>query len=187
MSNEIIKRFEGFRSKPYLDEAGIPTIGYGTIRYPAGPLVGKKVTMSDFPVTEKAASYFLEQYIIKEIKPVMNKYIKVPININQRRALESLIYNIGASAFSRSTVLKKLNADDFEGSADAFLMWEKVRVNGRKKVSKGLRKRRQEERALFLDPSYKTVVPVPEIPMPKEESLWTKLNTLIKGLFKKGN
>lgn len=27
---EFISKFEGFESKPYLDIAGLPTIGYGT-------------------------------------------------------------------------------------------------------------------------------------------------------------
>ena len=46
---ELIKSFEGFYSKPYLDPIGIPTIGYGATYYPNK----KKVTMKDKPLTEK--------------------------------------------------------------------------------------------------------------------------------------
>lgn len=40
---QLILSFEGFSAKPYLDSAGIPTIGYGNTYYPGG----KKVTMKD--------------------------------------------------------------------------------------------------------------------------------------------
>ena len=41
----VIKQFEGFRAKPYKDSAGIPTIGYGTIRYPDGSAVTMRVAV----------------------------------------------------------------------------------------------------------------------------------------------
>ncbi len=40
---DLIKKWEGFRANAYLDPVGIPTIGYGTIRYPNG----QKVQMGD--------------------------------------------------------------------------------------------------------------------------------------------
>ena len=48
----LIKKYEGFYSKPYLDPIGIPTIGYGATYYPNKV----KVTMKDKPLTEKEAS-----------------------------------------------------------------------------------------------------------------------------------
>ncbi|ELI8281136.1 glycoside hydrolase family protein, partial [Yersinia enterocolitica] len=57
----------------------------------------------------------------------------------------SLIFNIGPTAFANSTVLKRLNDGDYQGAADAFLMWKKAGNN-----PDILLPRRQRERALFL-------------------------------------
>ncbi len=51
------------------------------------------------------------------------KYVKVPLNENEKIALTSLIYNIGPNAFIKSTLLKKLNAGDKKGAADEFDRW----------------------------------------------------------------
>ena len=56
---DIIKRWEGFRPKPYLCPAGIPTIGYGTTVYPNG----RKVTLQDKAITEQVADQYLRIYI----------------------------------------------------------------------------------------------------------------------------
>ena len=51
-SNEgknLIKKYEGFSSKPYLCPAKVPTIGYGATYYPNG----KAVTLKDTPIAEK--------------------------------------------------------------------------------------------------------------------------------------
>ncbi|WP_336716249.1 lysozyme [Chryseobacterium mucoviscidosis] len=51
----FILSFEGFSAKPYLDSAGIPTIGYGNTYYPGG----KKVTMKDLPITKEKGAGIL--------------------------------------------------------------------------------------------------------------------------------
>lgn len=70
----------------------------------------------------------------------------VPLSQNQFDALVSLVYNIGETAFSNSTLLKKLNAKDYQGAADQFPRWNK----GGGQVLKGLVRRRADERDLFL-------------------------------------
>ena len=60
----------------------------------------------------------------------------------------SFIYNEGAGAFEKSTLLKKLNNGDKKGAADEFDKW----VYSKGKVSKGLVGRRQREKELFLTP-----------------------------------
>jgi lysozyme len=67
--------------------------------------------------------------------------VKVPLTQNQFDALYSLCFNIGEGAFKKSTVVKRLNANDYKGAADAILMWNKPSV---------LEKRRKRERDLFL-------------------------------------
>ena len=55
-------------------------------------------------------------------------------------------------AFSSSTVLKETNAGNWQAAADAFLLWNKMRVSGEMVVSSQLDKKRRLERALYLKP-----------------------------------
>lgn len=141
----LIKKFEGFRAAPYKDSAGIPTIGYGTILYPNS----KAVTMTDAHVTEEQATGFLAHQMSlksKAIAPMLQR----PATLHQAAAMLSLTYNIGTGAFQTSSVLRKFNAGDIPGSADAFLMWDKATVDGRRVVIEGLHNRRVAERTVFL-------------------------------------
>jgi len=173
MTNELIKHFEGFRSEPYLDSGGIATIGYGTIRYTDG----KAVSMSDASISEEHAAYMLDAHVKKDVNPTMG-LIMVPLNINQKESIKSMIYNIGSSAFHKSTFLKKLNNDDFKGAAAEFMSWIYVR----KKINKGLVIRRTQELILFMSPAYKSDAGRKEI-VAKDNILVVLLRWLI-GLFK---
>lgn len=141
---DLIKEFEGFRAKAYPDPAtgGEPiTIGYGTTaRAGVGvkPYLGMVITQDD-------AERYL-QLAVQKFAAQVEAMIRVPVSENQFGAIVSLAYNIGTGALSSSTVLKRLNAGDYAGAADAILMWDKA--GG--KVMKGLQRRRNAERALFL-------------------------------------
>lgn len=140
---DIIKKWEGFRAHAYLDPVGIPTIGYGTIRYPNG----QKVQMGD--VISEPEAEDLMKLECDEFAEVVNQLVKVTLNQNQFEALVSFCYNVGAGAFQGSTLLKKLNAGDSTGAAEQFLVWNKGTVNGIKVVIDGLTNRRRDEKALF--------------------------------------
>ncbi|MCK5602406.1 lysozyme [Candidatus Pacearchaeota archaeon] len=189
MTNEIIKKWEMFKPKPYDDATGkwcrqedlqgIATIGYGTIRYPDG----SKVRMTDAPIDENTAIAYVDIFLEKYVNPVFN-IIKAPLDTNQKKAIQSLVYNIGAPSFERSTVLKRLNRHDYNGAADAFLMWNKITVDGKKRVSNGLRNRRKDERKLFLTPAYKqkTVAQIlhKEIKAPVKENIFVRFIKFLK-------
>ncbi|MFX5276963.1 lysozyme [Acinetobacter baumannii] len=136
----LIKGFEGKRLNAYDDGVGVWTIGFGTIKYPNGVRVKKGDTC-----TEQQAETYLKNDLTK-FEVAINKLVKVPLTQNQFDALVSLTYNIGSGAFKNSTLLKKLNKGDYQGAADQFLVWNKA--GG--KVMKGLVRRREAERALFL-------------------------------------
>ena len=137
----IIKQYEGFRAKPYLCPAGVPTIGYGATYYTDG----RKVTLRDAPISEADADKLLDKMLVK-YEDAVNRYVQVPINQNQFDALVSFCYNLGQEALRTSTLLKKLNNKDYNGAADAFLNW--VYAGGKK--LQGLVNRRTDERKLFL-------------------------------------
>jgi lysozyme len=77
------------------------------------------------------------------------RYGKVPLNDNEYGALVSLVFNIGGTAFSRSTCLRLLNKGDRDGAAGEFCRFVKGRVRGRLITLRGLRLRRDAERDLF--------------------------------------
>lgn len=137
---DLICNFEGLRLKAYDDGVGVWTIGFGTTKYPNGIRVKK----GDTCTLDQAKAYM--QNDLKSFEQTVNNTVKVPLNQNQFDALVSLAYNIGASAFSQSTLVKKLNANDFRGAAGQFDVW----VNAGGKRMQGLVNRRAKEKALFL-------------------------------------
>lgn len=140
----LIKQWEGFRSKPYLDPVGIPTIGYGTITYPDG----RKVTIKDAPVTEAQATQYLLRHIAT-IEPLIVKALEVKLNDNRYSAIVSFVYNLGIGNFRRSTLLQTINAaPGAPGIRTEFMKW--VNANGRK--LEGLVKRRTAEADLYFTP-----------------------------------
>ena len=148
---KLIKDFEGLRLKPYLCSAGVPTIGYGTTRYPNG----KKVTMNDKPITQQQADDFFDNDIIA-FENELNFLIKgLTITQNQYNALLSFGYNLGmdididmiAEGLGDSTLLKLIKRNILDPMiAKEFLKWNKAKG----KVNKGLTNRRIKESALYF-------------------------------------
>lgn len=137
----LIKKYEGFSSKPYKCPAGIPTIGYGSTFY----LNGSKVTMKDTPISEEVALSILFS-VVEDFSKKVEKLLKVNVNQNQFDALVDFSYNLGIGNFQKSTLLKLINNKDFIGASKQFKKWNKS--NG--KVLNGLTNRRKEEEELFL-------------------------------------
>ena len=138
---ELIKDFEGFSSTSYLCPAKIWTIGWGNTFWEDG----RKVKMGEQISKEKALE-LLEYVANKDFSQKIYPLIKVEISQNQFDSMVSLAYNIGVGTFSKSTLLKKVNANDFKGAGDEFLKWNK---SGGKPLL-GLTRRRERERELFL-------------------------------------
>ena len=137
---DLICGFEGLRLKAYDDGVGVWTIGFGTTVYPNGI----KVMKGDTCTEAQAKTYMAHD--LKKFEATVNKAVTVQLNQNQFDALVSLAYNIGTNAFSKSTLVKKLNANDIRGAADQFDVW----VNAGGKRMQGLVNRRTVEKALFL-------------------------------------
>jgi len=144
---KLIKSFEGLRLNAYRDVAGVWTIGYGSTRYHDGRAVkpGDKLSSE----VQASAIFFntLGQY-----EDAVNSYVKVHLTQDQFDALVSFTYNEGTYALKQSTLLRKLNAEDYEGAADQLLIWNKItdQRSGEKVECDTLTERRIAERHLFL-------------------------------------
>jgi lysozyme len=131
---EYIKEEEGYRNKAYKDSKGLWTIGVGhLIKSDEKHLL--TATLTDEEVEELLRSD------LRWCSEAVESSVRVPLTQGQFDALYSLCFNIGETAFKKSTVVKRLNANDYKGAADAILMWNKPAV---------LEKRRKRERELFL-------------------------------------
>ena len=137
---DLICGFEGKRLTAYDDGVGVWTIGFGTTVYPNGI----KVMKGDTCTEAQAKTYMAHD--LKKFEATVNKAVTVQLNQNQFDALVSLTYNIGTNAFSKSTLVKKLNANDIRGAADQFDVW----VNAGGKRMQGLVNRRAKEKEVFL-------------------------------------
>lgn len=140
---DLIKTLEGLRLHAYLCSAGVPTIGYGTTRYKGSPIRLGMVWNK-----KQAEDALLEDLF--EFEQCVNNRVKVDINQKMFDSLVSFVYNVGQGNFKNSQLLKLLNQGKYEESAEEFDKWRLARG----KVIKGLIRRRQKEKEMFLSGLY---------------------------------
>ena len=123
---------EGRVYEPYKDVAGVWTVCDGH-------------TGTDIIKGRKYTDRECDRLLWNDLQPVKS-LVKVPLNEYQRAALYSFTYNVGSGAFSKSTLLKKLNAGDQDGACEELRRW--VYAGGMK--FRGLMNRRDMERSMCL-------------------------------------
>jgi len=142
IARELAKKFEGLKLEPYLCPANVPTIGYGTTRYPDGV----RVTLADGPISEDRALFFLEQELEQSLIEAIELCPNLKDHSAERQgAITDFIYNLGARNFSESTLRKRILAEQWEDVPAQLLRW----VKGGGEVLPGLVKRREAEAALI--------------------------------------
>lgn len=125
---------EGYRGEAYIPVPGdVPTIGFGTTD---GVRLGDR--------TDPIAALGAALRDVRRFEGAIKQCVKVPLHQREYDAYVSLSYNIGSGAFCGSTLVKKLNVQDYPGACNEILRWDKFK--GRPLA--GLTKRRQSEYAL---------------------------------------
>jgi lysozyme len=137
---KLLKQLEGLRLKAYLCPGGVWTIGYGHT---------KDVQDGDELLDEQEAHELLADDAL-EFEAVVQKHVKAKLSVLQFSALVIFAFNIGETAFAKSTLVAQLNRGDYAGVPAQLRRWNKVTKNGKKVVSSGLVKRREAEVALWL-------------------------------------
>lgn len=132
----LTEEFEGLRLTAYQDQVGVWTIGYGH----TGPEVcaGLTITQAD-----------AENLLMRDVAAAstcVNRVVKVQLDQDEFDAPVDFVFNLGASAFAGSTLLRKLNAGDFVGASAEFVKWG--HAGGQ--LVPGLLRRRHAEQQLFL-------------------------------------
>jgi lysozyme len=159
---DLMHRYEGFRSKPYLCPAHIWTIGYGHVLYQ------EQINLPVSRTPEKPAKMIRKEMPLRqehnrvwtttEIDTLFRNDVEVfergvlrlvPTCVGRQGSFDALVsfaFNAGLGNLQRSTIRMKANREDWEGAAEAFMLWTK----GGGKVLPGLVKRREAEVKLFL-------------------------------------
>lgn len=135
---EALVREEGLRLAPYNDSAGHATIGVGHLIHHGPVTAADRARYRGF--TRADALEVLRQDVRRFEAAVDGALRRLPLQ-GQFDAMVSLAFNIGPGGFASSTVVRRFNAGDRRGAADAFLMW---------RVPSELLPRRRRERAMFL-------------------------------------
>lgn len=131
----FVHDFESCALKAYDDGGGVFTLAWGHV---------KGVKKGDTCTLAQANTWYDED--VAPAEDAVNRLVKVPLTQNQFDALVSFTFNCGEHALETSTLLRKLNAGDYDGARDQFAAWNKD--NGR--VVTGLTRRRAAEANLFL-------------------------------------
>ena len=132
---QFIREHEGCKLTAYQDGGGVWTIGIGHTK---GVKAGQAITQAQ-----------ADAFLVSDLTPVedcINENVTVTLNQNQFDALASFTFNVGESAFTASTLLKKLNAGNYSAAADQFTRW----AYDNDEFVQGLYNRRVDERVLFL-------------------------------------
>lgn len=130
----LTQHFEGCRLNAYQDSVGVWTIGFG---HTAGVHPGMSCT-------QQQAEEWL-QSDIHWAEYAVNKYVTAPLTQSEFDALVDFTFNLGVGNFVHSTLLRLLNAEDYEGAANEFPKWN--RAGG--KILPGLTARRLAEQEMF--------------------------------------
>lgn len=130
----LIKKFEGCELYAYQCSAGVWTIGYGHTK-DVEP--GMQITQED------AEEMLVEE--LHEYENYINKYVTAPLSQNQFDAMVSWVYNLGPANLKASTLLKVLNAEDYDGVPAQIKRWNKAGGE----ILDGLIRRREAEARLF--------------------------------------
>ncbi|MBP2230829.1 lysozyme [Azospirillum agricola] len=156
---DLVKHFEGLYLTAYRCPAGVPTIGFG---HTAG------VTEADIGrrrITAAQADAFLSADLTAAAGQV-DGLARVALTPDQRGALASFVFNLGGGSLASSTLLRLLNAGDYQGAAGQFGRWVYATVDGVPTQLPGLVSRRAAEAALFRSVTI-PAVPTPPLAMPQ--------------------
>ena len=160
--------YEGYTDRAVIPIPGdVPTIGFGTTE---GVKLGDKTT------PPKALSRALTD--IQKYEGAVKRCVKVPLTQGEYDSFISASYNIGGEAFCNSTLVKKLNAGDYDAVPAQLGKW----VFNDGKPMAGLVNRRASEAGLWAKGAHVASRTVPAAPA---KPWWQRLiDSLLAALTK---
>ena len=112
---------EGYRDTAYIPTKGdVPTLGFGSTTRPDGT----PVQLGDR--TDPVQALQRKQRDLVKFEGAVKKCVSVPLHQAEYDVYVDMAYNIGTAGFCGSTIVKRLNAENYAGACDAILMWTRV-------------------------------------------------------------
>jgi len=132
----LVKRWEGYRERTYLDVAGFPTIGYGH----------RLLASESFPngIEEAQANEILARDV-RGAELSVTRMVKVALTQNQFDALVDFVFNLGQGKLAASTLLKELNRGRYDAACEQLLLWDHAGAQ----ENENLKARRRSEYVLW--------------------------------------
>ena len=148
---QLITHMEGVKLRPYLDKCGIATVGVGhAIADDNGEWIRdiSKVPPHYFHLEKEDINEMLENDVIR----FENNLNSLPLSFEQYQfdALMSFTFNLGFGALQTSTLLKSMKGLDGTPIEDCFMMFDKIRVDGKLIPDNWQIARRKTESFLYL-------------------------------------
>lgn len=149
---KMLKHHEGVRVRPYRCPALLWTVGVGHVidQSHIGVKFDERKNLPIPPGWDRSLSMQeVDQLLADDLAKFERGVLRMcPSGLNQSRfdALVSFAFNVGLGNLQRSSIRMRHNRGDYEGAAQAFMMWTKAAG----KTLPGLVKRRQDERDLYL-------------------------------------
>lgn len=177
---QLITAFEGCKLVAYQDSVQVWTIGYGHTQD----------VHQGISITQDKAEQLLQKDL-GEFETAVENAVSIDLDPNQFAALVSFCFNLGSGSLLESTLLKALNAGNFQAAANEFPRWNKAGAE----VLLGLTRRRLAERALFLNKTWEPFAEYDklELSTPMQQGTFVKyvqemliqdgLNLLASGVF----
>lgn len=136
----LLVTLEGYPGKPYRDIAGIWTDCYGNTK-----------NVSPDKIRSDAECSALLKGEAQRIAEKIESRLKYEASTRTLASFVSFAYNVGDSAFFRSSVYRLWNEGKFEQACQAMFLWTKVTIDGVKVHSKGLYNRRKIEHSYCIE------------------------------------
>lgn len=189
----LVKKWEGEhkinrktgRVHPYLCPALVWTQGMGTTINPDNK---KPITKYSPPITRQKSAEWLRSDMESKYGRAVSRYLKTDLSDDSFGALTSLCYNIGSGALKRSTVMRRINEQDWDNVPRAWRMW---RMGGGR-VLKGLQRRREDEIVFFKNGmtsnknrSSKNTIDRKTLPTNKRMTLFSRITNWLGSLWQK--
>lgn len=152
----FLRRLEGSKPWVYQDAVGIFTLGVGHKLTPSEMYSGE-VMLPSFGPCRYGKDPWPDEWIddllradLAWVEDVLYRLVHTLLEQHQYDSLCCFVFNIGAEAFRRSTLLARLSSDDCDAVPEQLRRW--VYAGGRIRV--GLRQRRKQEERLWSHGDY---------------------------------
>ena len=160
----LLKKFEGCKLKAYRCPAGVCTIGYGHTSAAGAPAVTDGMV-----ITQQQCDDILRRDLVK-YETAVHEMVEQPLTQHQFDVLVDFAYNAGVGNLQSSTLLKKVNAAQFDAVPAELMKWTKGKIPGKgMQVLPGLLRRRQAESAWWMAHEITAITPMVGSSAPTED------------------